>query len=45
MGSIPRYSDFRTAIQVLENCGGIRFTLSPDGLIIISATDSASTNS
>lgn len=45
MGSIPRYSDFRTAIQVLENCGGIRFTLSSDGLIIISATDSASTNS
>lgn len=45
MGSIPRYSDFRTAIQVLKNCGGIRFTLSSDGLIIISATDSASTNS
>lgn len=36
MGSIPRYSDFRTAIQVLENCGGIRFTLTPEDKILIS---------
>ncbi|WP_285821315.1 FecR domain-containing protein [Duncaniella freteri] len=37
MGSIPRYSDFRTAIQVLENCGHIRFTVSPsDNKILIS---------
>lgn len=25
LGSIPRYSDFTTAITILENCGGIRF--------------------
>lgn len=38
MGSIPRYSDFRTAIQVLENCGHIRFMVSPlDNRILISA--------
>lgn len=36
MGSIPRYSDFRTAIQVLENCGGIHFALTPEGSILIS---------
>ncbi len=37
MGSIPRYSDFRTVIQVLENCGHIRFTVSPsDNKILIS---------
>lgn len=36
MGSIPRYSDFRTAIQILENCGGIRFTLTSDNKIMIS---------
>ena len=36
MGGIPRYADFRTAIQVLENCGGIRFTLTPDNKILIS---------
>lgn len=37
MGSIPRYADFRTAIQVLENCGGISFTLTPDNKILISS--------
>lgn len=36
MGSIPRYADFRTAIQILENCGGIRFTLTADNKILIS---------
>ncbi len=36
MGGIPRYADFRTAIQVLENCRGIRFTLTPDNKILIS---------
>lgn len=41
MGSIPRYADFRTAIQILENCGGIRFTLTPDRKILISSTDTA----
>jgi len=35
MGSIPRYSDFNTAISVLEKCGGIRFAVS-DGKVIIS---------
>lgn len=35
MGSIPRYSDFRTAIQILENCGDIRFTVTPDNRILI----------
>lgn len=36
MGSIPRYGDFRTAIQILENCGGITFALTPDNKILIS---------
>lgn len=36
MGSIPRYSDFRTAIQILENCGGIHFKLISDKKILIS---------
>lgn len=36
MGSIPRYSDFRTAIQILENCGDICFTVTPDNSILIS---------
>lgn len=35
MGSIPRYSDFTTAISILEKCGGIRFTTT-DGKVIIS---------
>lgn len=35
MGSIPRYSDFTTAISILEKCGGIRFTAT-DGKVIIS---------
>ena len=41
MGSIPRYADFRTAIQILENCGGIRFTLTPDRKILISSAGTA----
>jgi len=36
MGSIHRYADFRTAIQILENCGGIRFTINADNKILIS---------
>lgn len=35
MGSIPRYSDFTTAISILEKCGGIRFTVA-DGKVIVS---------
>lgn len=37
MGSIPRYSEFTTAIAILEKCGGIRFTTS-DGRVVISKT-------
>ncbi|MCM1050884.1 MAG: FecR domain-containing protein [Paenibacillus sp.] len=36
MGSIHRYADFRTAIQILENCGGISFSVTPDNTILIS---------
>lgn len=39
MGSIPRYSDFTTAISILEKCGGIRFTVA-DGKVIVSRTGS-----
>jgi len=35
MGSIPRYSDFTTAISILEKCGGIRFSTA-EGKVIIS---------
>ncbi|MDE5905230.1 FecR family protein [Duncaniella sp.] len=35
MGSIPRYSDFTTAIAILEKCGGIKFSVS-DGKVIVS---------
>lgn len=35
MGSIPRYADFKTAIAILEKCGGIRFTVR-DGRVVIS---------
>ena len=34
MGSIPRYSEFTTAIAILEKCGGIRFTVT-DGRVLI----------
>lgn len=34
-GSIPRYSDFTTAIAILEKCGGIRFSVD-GGKVIIS---------
>lgn len=27
MGSIPRYSDFKTVMAILEKCGGLRFTV------------------
>lgn len=39
MGSIPRYSDFTTAIFILEKCGGIRFTVA-DGKVIVSRSGS-----
>lgn len=38
MGSIPRYSDFTTAISILEKCGGIRFSVA-DGRVMIARTD------
>lgn len=38
MGSIPRYSDFTTAISILEKCGGIRFSVD-DGKVRITRTD------
>ena len=41
MGSIPRYSDFTTAIAILEKCGGIRFAVD-DGRVLISRTDELS---
>lgn len=34
LGSIPRYSDFRTAITILEKCGPIRFTADNDKIVI-----------
>lgn len=34
MGSIPRYSDFKTAISILEKCGGISFKVD-DGKVIV----------
>lgn len=36
-GSIPRYSDLDTAIQILEASGGISFALSHDDTILISS--------
>lgn len=38
MGSIPRYSDFNTAISILEKCGGIRFSVD-DGKVRITRSD------
>lgn len=35
MGSIPRYTDFATAISIIEKSGGIRFT-TRDGKVLIS---------
>lgn len=35
MGCIPRYSDFHTAIQILENCGNIHFSISSHNKILI----------
>lgn len=34
MGSIPRYSDFTTAISILEKCGGIRFSIAGGKVLI-----------
>lgn len=34
MGSIPRYSDFGTAIAILEKSGGIRFSTEGRKVII-----------
>lgn len=34
LGSIPRYSDFTTAIAILEKCGGVTFSLSANKVII-----------
>ncbi|MCM1076400.1 MAG: DUF4974 domain-containing protein [Bacteroides sp.] len=42
MGSTPRYADFRTAIQILENCGDIRFTVTADNKILISPSRQSS---
>lgn len=36
LGSIPRYSDFTTAIAILEKCGGVTFSLS-DRKVVISS--------
>lgn len=33
-GSIPRYSDFKTAITILENCGDIAFDISADRVTV-----------
>ncbi len=35
-GSIPRYADFKTAIRILENCGGLIFNIQ-DSTVTISA--------
>lgn len=43
MGSIPRYSDFTTAISILEKCGGIRFAVE-GGKVLISRTDDRTTS-
>lgn len=39
MGSIPRYAEFQTAIQILENCGDIAFSI-VDGVIVVSKRQS-----
>lgn len=38
MGSIPRYSDFTTAISILEKCGGIRFAVA-DGKVLVGRSE------
>lgn len=38
MGSIPRYSDFTTAISILEKCGGIHFSVN-NGKVLISRSE------
>lgn len=40
MGSIHRYDDFRTAIQILENCGDIKFSVSSDNKVLIMPSNS-----
>ena len=37
LGSIPRYSDFTTAIAILEKCGGVTFSLSANKVVIKSS--------
>ena len=34
IGSIPRYSDFRTAIAILEKCGDISVTTADNRIVI-----------
>lgn len=34
MGSIPRYSNFKTAIAILEKSGGLKFTVEDNRLVI-----------
>lgn len=34
LGSVPRYSDFRSVISILEKCGDISFSTSGDKVII-----------
>lgn len=42
-GSIPRYADFKTAIRILENCGGISFHIH-DSTVTISAVPTIESN-
>lgn len=39
MGSIPRYAEFQTAIQILENCGDIAFKVD-NGVIVVTRRQS-----
>ncbi|MCM1256095.1 MAG: DUF4974 domain-containing protein [Duncaniella sp.] len=34
MGSIPRYSDFKTVMAILEKCGGLRFSVNGNKVTI-----------
>lgn len=38
MGSIPRYSDFKTAISILEKIGNLKFTTRGDKVIVTKIT-------
>lgn len=37
LGSIPRYTDFVTAVTILENCGNIRFEITDRKVLITSS--------